>query len=130
MTAPSNKPHCLYLCFNFQQSVPYFVGSSLIQKEKVRISCRSEASRSRFSDFGFSVTSSNAEVVRTCSIVWIAVKPNKVNEVLRQVVEDLISTEGVEKTINIVNQKTLFISVAAGKEQHLWLICMSNRYAG
>lgn len=77
-----------------------FVASNLMPKEKLALSDPKPSQR--FLDGGFKVLSSNVELVKTSDVVFIAVKPHQVVDVLKEI-SPICSKE-----------KPLLITIAAG----------------
>jgi pyrroline-5-carboxylate reductase len=80
-----------------------FISAGLVRPEHITASATSDSSPNlqRMKEYGIRVTSSNSEVVKNSSVVWVATKPHAVGSVLREVSP-------------VVRREQLFVSVAAG----------------
>lgn len=82
--------------------------AKLVKPEEVIISCHTEKSAEEIAfNFGVKTVLDNCEVSKQAEIVFLAVKPNKFNEVMPEI------KSGLENNPDAKN--TLVISIAAGK---------------
>ncbi|KAJ8377038.1 hypothetical protein SKAU_G00076180 [Synaphobranchus kaupii] len=116
---PEDKVNTIYVQCKMEQSLAEmkigFIGagnmafgiaqgmlmSGEVNSENVKVSAPSSNNLGRFRDMGVAVTHSNAEVVNTSRLVFLAVKPHLLPVVLREIA-DLVTREHV------------IVSVAAG----------------
>ncbi|CAL1535068.1 unnamed protein product [Lymnaea stagnalis] len=79
-----------------------FISSGLVRAKNILVSDNSEEMLHILEDIGVNTTTSNKEVVQKSDLIVIAVKPNVVGKVLKEVAS------------LVVPEKQLFVSIAAG----------------